>query len=200
MRFKWTCVAFTLVLLAGCVSQPAYVPRTDEQIAQEALDETVADMKQRGASQAEIDRMVAHSKLSYEEQLKSYISPISTPAENLVGLIERGLFYCDLQRSSLKIPITYEYTMKTKRKLVECIYTSSRVISSYYYKSYVPSISSDAVKGAVDETYLKWSGYGDSIFKSAPSYLQDEASIAVKDQVNRSEQVFLREAQKKNKK
>jgi hypothetical protein len=199
MRSKWTCAAITFVLLAGCVSQPAYVPKTDEQIAQEALDKTVADMKQRGASQAEIDRMITHSKLSYEDQLKSYISPISTPAENLVELIDRGLFYCDLQRSSLKIPITYEYTIKTERKLVECISTSSRVISSYYYKSYVPSTSSDAVKGAVDETYLKWSSYGDSIFKSAPSYLQDQASMAVKDQVNRSEQVFLRETQKNKK-
>lgn len=200
MQSKWTCAAFTLALLTGCVTQPAYIPKTDEQLEQESMDRMVAYKRQQGASQADIDDYVARSKLSDGENLKTRISTSSTPAENLVKLIDGGRFYCDLQRNSLKTPITYEYTMKTKRKLVECISSTSRVISSYYYDSYISSTCSDAVKTTVDESYLKWNGYKDSIFQSSPSSLQEQASLAVKDQVNRSEQIFLREALKKNKK
>jgi|GEM_PF-3353490 len=200
MSYKWTCGALALALLTGCVSQSEYVPKTDEQIAQESLDNTISDMRQRGASQAEIDKFVAYQKMSFEDQLKSTISPNSSPAENLVGLINKGLFYCDLRRSSLKRPITYEYTAKLRRELMECISSSSQVITSYYYNSYASANSSEAVKAAVDETYLKWGSYKNSIFQSAPSYMQDQASLSLKDYISRSEQVFFKEVLAKQKK
>lgn len=197
MQSKWTYAVFTLTLLTGCVSQPPYIPKTDEQTKQESLDETIVSMKERGATQDQIDSLIAHSKLSFEDQLKSRISTISTPGENLVDLVDGGLFYCDLKRSSLKTPISYEYTRKLQNELVECVSTSSRVITNYYYDDYISSSGSDAVKATVDETYLKWNSYLDSIFNSSPSYLQDQASLGVKDQINRTRLVFVREAQKK---
>lgn len=202
MRFTWSCAALTLALLSGCVSQPAYTPKTDEQIAQEALNTTVADMKQRGASQAEIDSFIAYSKMTYEDQLRSKVSPTSTPSENMLKLIDSGLFHCELQRNSLKRFLTQEHADKTHRRLVECISKSSSVITSYYYRTYTPSSSSESVKAAVDETYLKWGSYTQSIFKSAPQYLQEQASMSLTDQLSRSQQVILREslAQQKKKK
>jgi hypothetical protein len=201
---KWTCAAFTLALLTGCATQPVtsnpvYTPKTPEQIHQEAVESTVAAMKKNGASQAQIDALTAYSKLSYEEQLKSRISSTKTPAENLVSLVDSGLFSCDLKRRSLKTPISDDYTRKIKRELVECVATSSQVITSYYYKSYIPSSATEAVKGTVDETYLKWGVYKDSIFNSAAPLLQDQAALGVNDQLQRTQLVFLREALKNKK-
>ncbi|TBU76232.1 hypothetical protein DNK10_09680 [Pseudomonas daroniae] len=156
-------------------------------------------MKARGATQDDIDGLVAHSKLSYEDQLKGRISSNSTPSENLVSLVDGGLFYCELKRGSLKIPISFDYTMKTQRELVECISNTSRIISSYYYQSYIPSSSTDVVKAAVDEAYLKWESYTDTIFKNAAPYQQEQAALSVKDQLRRAQQVFLREALKSKK-
>lgn len=202
MRSKWTYATFALALLTGCVTQPAYVPKTDEQMAQEVLDKTVSDMRARGASQEEIDRAIAYSKLSYEDQLKDSIKPstVSNPAENLVDMINSSLFHCDLQRSSLKIRITDDYTRKTERKLSQCAASTNRIVSSYYYKEYVSFEPSEAVKSASDEAYLKWSSYVNSVLQGSPPYLQEQASLSVKDQVSKFRQVYLREIISKRKK
>ena len=202
MRSKWIYAVIAAALLTGCVSQPAYVPKTDEQIAQELLDKTVQDMKSRGASQDEIDKAVAYSKLSYEDQIKSSVKPStgSNPAENLVDMISRSLFNCDLQRNSLKIRISQEYTSKTQRKLVQCVVITSRLLSSYYYKEYIFYSPSEPVNEAADEAYLKWNSYVNSILQSAPHYLQEQASLSANDQVRKFQQVNLRDViSKRNK-
>ncbi|HCF2574853.1 MULTISPECIES: hypothetical protein [Pseudomonas] len=195
MRFTWSSLAFSVALLTGCVSQSAYTPKSDEQIAQEALDKTVSDMRARGASQQQIDTTIAYSKLSYEDQLKDSIKPsaVSNPAENLVDMINSSLFHCDLQRSSLKIRITDDYTRKTERKLSQCAASTSRIVSSYYYKEYVSYEPSEPVKSASDEAYLKWTSYVNSVLQGSPPYLQEQAALSVKDQVSRFRQVYLRE-------
>lgn len=201
LRLKWICAALTLAILSECVTQPAYVPKTDDQINQEVLEKTIVDLKSRGASQAEVDRVIAHSKLSYEDQLKDSIKPssISSPAENLVAMIRDSLFYCDLQRNSLKINISQDRTMKTEIKLAQCVVTTSGILSSYYYKKYVTYTPSNATKAVADEAYLKWGSYVDSILQRSPSYLQEQASLSVNDQVRRFQQVELEEILSKKK-
>lgn len=204
MHSKLIFAAFSLALLVGCVSQPkAASPtqnlQTDEQIKQKALDSTIARLKASGASQSQIDGVTAYSKLSEEDKLKSRINADKTPAENLVSLVDSGLFLCDLKRNSLKIRISYEYTIKTERELVECISTSSSVITSYYYRSYIPSSTTEAVKETVDETFLKWGAYKDSIFRSAAPLIQDQAAQSVKSQLARAQLLFLRESLKNKK-
>lgn len=200
--FTWSWVALSVALLTGCVSQSAYTPKTDEQIAQEVLDQTVSDMRARGASQKEIDSTIAYLKLSYEDQLKDSIKPsaVSNPAENLVEMISSSIFYCDLQRRSLKIRITDDYTRKTERKLSQCAVSSSRIVSSYYYKEYISYETSESVKSASDEAYLKWGSYVNSVLQGSPPYLQEQASLAVKDQVAKFRQIYLREIISKRKK
>lgn len=195
----------SIVLLSGCDSvphatQPAFIPKTDEQIKQESVDKTVAEMKASGASQQEIDKFVAHSKLSYEEQLKSGISKGSSPSETVVSLVSKSVFHCDLRRNSLKNPITEEYTRRLKRELVECISVSSRVITTYYYNDYISSKDVDEVKGAVDEVYLQWQGYTSAIYQNAAPFLQDQASLGVADKLRRAQYAILKEALKNSKK
>lgn len=200
MQAKWILSVFTIALLTGCIDHTKYAPKTEEQIEQESQDRTASLMRKEGSTQSEIDAFIARSKLSDGEKLKSRISEWSTPAENLVSLIDGGVFYCDLQRKSLMLQISYEHSQRTRRKLVECISTTSKVINTYYYGSYVSAPSSDEVKSAADESYIKWNAYKTTIFQNSPSAIQEQASLTVKDQVTKSEQIFLREALKKNKK
>ncbi|WP_232434413.1 hypothetical protein, partial [Pseudomonas asplenii] len=131
MRSKGICAAIIIALLAGCASQPTPPPKTDEQIAQDVSNDIIAKMRARGASQEEIDKAQAYLKLSYEDRLKQSIKPsqYSPPPENLVDLINSSLFQCDLQRSSLKIPISYEETSKTQAKLTKCLSISNSIVN-----------------------------------------------------------------------
>lgn len=204
MISKWICAALALVLV-GCVTPPStttpsYTPKTEEQINQDALNSTIDHMKQRGASQADIDNLVAYSKLSFEEKLRSGLKSTANPAYSLVSVIDTAFSQCDIQRQSLKIPISYELTTKTKADLAQCVLTSSRVISEYYYQSYLPAGASEPVRVVADETYLKWRSYFDSIVPGATPILQEQAALALKDQIHRTQLVFIRESQKAKKK
>lgn len=200
MRTRLTRLAFTFALISGCVSQPASQPKTAEQLKQERIDFIVSQMKMRGASQAEIDQTVSYMKLSYEDQLNNSIKPsyIGSSAENLVVLIENGQSHCDLQRNALKIPVSVEFTNETKLKLAQCATITSRIVNNYYYKYYVNASASENVRSASDETYLRWKDYINSITQGSP-FAQEQASLLLKSQINKFEQIHLREITKKSK-
>lgn len=201
MRLKWILAVSTFALLIGCT--PAYVPKTADQIQQEVQDEMISKMRQRGESQADIDRQIAYSKLSYADQLKESIKPSwnsSDPSESMVSLIEHSLNMCDLQRNSLKLQLGSSFATKASERLVQCVATAGDVVRDYYYKEYIKSSSPESLRSAADETYLKWNGYVDSILQGSPSYMQEQSSLSLKSQAARFYQLSLREALSKQKK
>jgi hypothetical protein len=186
MAMKWMCLALSVGLMVGCVTTEPYKPKSDAQIKQEALDRAVEHMRSTGSTQAEIDNLVAYSKLTYAEKVKRGFSDTNTTSENFIAGVDKAFFNCDLKRTGMKIFISHEHSVKQRSELSDCLLSSSKVINEYYYRTWSLSKPSEVERTAVDETYLKWQAYTDSIYTSSSTMLQDQAALAVKDQLNRS--------------
>ncbi|VVO49446.1 hypothetical protein PS862_00233 [Pseudomonas fluorescens] len=201
---KRLAVTFFYLGLVGCqvYTPPPPEPHkmlTDEEILKESVDRVAGILKESGVPQAEIDSLskksVAYASMPYKQQLQSLITPGDLPSKNMMDLLESSVNDCELQRSFIGTPVLggdrdRERNRELKQKVSRCSFDSQSVVGNYYYKSFYKKngiIKSEKAKyDAVNDTYIKWQSYMETLVSAPVGSLADSLAVEVKASIRKT--------------
>lgn len=183
MNFRIALPALALISLVGC---EAFHVKTADEMKAEVRQKQITNMRNRGMSEADIDKIMIYASLPYSKQLESRISSDDTPGNNLLALMEKSHDSCQFDRSMLTLPAVTSYEISNRRhKIKTCAYDSRRVVSSYYNSTYSITKKTQDNYKKIDDIYISWQSYMDALASNGSSSLADELSIAFSSELRR---------------
>lgn len=182
-------------LATGCetkgTSTPPYkvakVEKYGNQIKIEKYDRTVSKMKLDGKSIEEINKSIPYADLPYEQAFERGIYENRTIARNMLDLIDTTIESCDWQRGTIERASRYpDLERKYRAEYFECLRAGSAVVNNYFFRVYSKNNQVESEKKLVDEAYISWKAYYDSIYSNQPKYVTDQIVREVKSNSSRA--------------